>query len=164
MAAVAVLTATYLLGSNFIGQPAVSSVQTYALLSLGRIAMVYFVALAVGLLFGIVAATSKTAERILVPIFDIGQSVPILGYFPVVLVFLIAIFPAGVGNEVGALFLLFTAMEWGIFFGVVGAVKSIPSSVEEAHGNQPSEVCRAPRSAPRAALLIGPRLERRLDI
>ena len=132
LAAVAVLAATYLLGSNFVGQSAVSSVPAYALLSLGRIATVYLVALGVGLLFGIVAATSKTAERVLVPIFDIGQSVPILGYFPVVLVFLIAIFPAGVGNEVGALFLLFTAMEWDIFFGVVGAVKSIPSSVEEA--------------------------------
>jgi len=86
----------------------------------------------VGLGFGILAATSGTAERILVPIFDIGQSVPILGYFPVVLTFLILIFPHGVGNELGADFLLFTAMEWDIFFGVVGAVKAIPSSVEEA--------------------------------
>jgi NitT/TauT family transport system permease protein len=55
-----------------------------------------------------------------------------LGYFPVVLTFLIILFPAGVGNQIGALFLLFTAMEWDIFFGVVGAVKAIPSSVEEA--------------------------------
>jgi NitT/TauT family transport system permease protein len=94
--------------------------------------MVYFVALGVGLLFGILAATNKTADRILVPIFDIGQSVPILGYFPIVLTFLIVIFPAGVGNEIGALFLLFTAMEWDIFFGVVGSVKNIPSSVDEA--------------------------------
>ncbi|MDA4117875.1 MAG: ABC transporter permease subunit [Thaumarchaeota archaeon] len=104
----------------------------YALLSLARVALVYLIALGVGLLFGILAATSKTAEHVLVPLFDIGQSVPILGYFPVVLTFLIVIFPAGVGNEVGALFLLFTAMEWDIFFGVVGAVKGIPSSVDEA--------------------------------
>ena len=132
VAAVAVLVATFALGSDFVGQSAVMSVPAYALLSLGRVALVYFVALVVGLLFGILAATSKTAERILVPLFDIGQSVPILGYFPVVLTFLIILFPAGVGNELGALFLLFTAMEWDIFFGVVGAVKNIPSSVEEA--------------------------------
>src|SRR5271170_4645446 len=93
----------------------------YALLSIGRIAVVYFISLAVGLAFGILAATNRHAERVLVPLFDIGQSVPILGYFPVVLTFLI-----------GADFLLFTAMEWDIFFGVVGAVKNIPSSVEEA--------------------------------
>ncbi len=130
--AVVVLVATYLLGSFFVGQSAVQYVPVYALLSLGRVALVYFIALAVGLGFGILAATSKTAERILVPIFDIGQSVPILGYFPIVLTFLIILFPAGVGNEIGALFLLFTAMEWDIFFGVVGAVKAIPSSVEEA--------------------------------
>ena len=116
----------------FIGQSAVLYVPYFALLSLGRVAIVYFIALGVGLLFGILAATSKTADRILVPIFDIGQSVPILGYFPIVLTFLIVLFPAGVGNEVGALFLLFTAMEWDIFFGVVGAVKSIPGSVDEA--------------------------------
>ena len=132
LAAVAVLVATYLLGSYFLGMSAVMQVPLYALFSLGRVAVVYFVALGVGLLFGILAASSKTAERVLVPIFDLGQSIPILGYFPIVLVFLIAVFPAGVGNEIGALFLLFTAMEWAIFFGVVGAVKSIPSSVEEA--------------------------------
>jgi NitT/TauT family transport system permease protein len=132
LAAFAVLTATYLLGSAFIGTSAVMYVPWYALLSLGRIAIVYFIALAVGLAFGILAATSRTAERILVPLFDIGQSVPILGYFPVVLTFLILIFPHGLGNEIGADFLLFTAMEWDIFFGVVGAVKNIPSSVEEA--------------------------------
>ena len=132
LAAFSGLLATYLLGSYFIGTSAVTYVPWYALLSLGRVAGVYFIALAVGLAFGIVAATNKTAERVLVPLFDIGQSVPILGYFPVVLTFLILIFPHGVGNEIGADFLLFTAMEWDIFFGVVGAVKSIPSSVEEA--------------------------------
>jgi len=132
LAASAVLLATYLLGSVFIGRQAVMNVPWYALLSLGRVAIVYFIALAVGLLFGILAATNKTAERVLVPMFDIGQSVPILGYFPIVLTFLIILFPAGVGNQIGALFLLFTAMEWDIFFGVVGAVKAIPSSVEEA--------------------------------
>lgn len=132
LAAVAVLFATYLLGAVFVGASAVMYVPFYALLSLGRVAAVYFISLAVGLGFGVLAATSKTAERILIPIFDIGQSVPILGYFPVVLTFLIVTFPAGVGNELGALFLLFTAMEWDIFFGVVGAVKAIPSSVEEA--------------------------------
>src|SRR5579871_3926197 len=104
----------------------------FALLSLARIAGVYLIALGVGLAFGILAATSKSAERVLVPLFDIGQSVPILGYFPIVLTFLIVLFPAGVGNELGADFLLFTAMEWDIFFGVVGAVKAIPGSVEEA--------------------------------
>src|SRR5271169_153741 len=111
---------------------AVVDVPYYALLSLGRVAAVYIIALAVGLGFGILAASSKTAERVLVPLFDIGQSVPILGYFPIVLTFLIIAFPHGVGNEIGADFLLFTAMEWDIFFGVVGAVKAIPSSVEEA--------------------------------
>lgn len=132
LTALAVLVATYLLGSYFVGMSAVGDVPYYALLSLGRVALVYFIALGVGLAFGILAATNKHAERALVPLFDIGQSVPILGYFPIVLTFLIIAFPHGVGNEIGASFLLFTAMEWDIFFGVVGAVKAIPSSVEEA--------------------------------
>jgi NitT/TauT family transport system permease protein len=132
VAASAVLLATFASGSRLIGSSAVTTVPADAVLSLGRVAIVYFVSLGVGLAFGVLAATSKTAERVLVPLFDIGQSVPILGYFPVVLTFLIVVFPGGVGNELGALFLLFTAMEWDIFFGVVGAVKAIPSSVEEA--------------------------------
>lgn len=132
VAASAVLLATYLLGSQFLGPSAVMYVPYYALLSLGRVALVYFLALGVGLGFGILAATNRGAERVLVPLFDIGQSVPILGYFPIVLTFLILTFPGGVGNEIGADFLLFTAMEWDIFFAVVGAVKAIPSSVEEA--------------------------------
>ncbi|HKT22546.1 MAG TPA: ABC transporter permease subunit, partial [Nitrososphaerales archaeon] len=132
MAAITALAATYLLGSYWLGPSAVMAIPWYALLSLGRITAVYLIALGVGVGFGILTAQSKTAERILVPLFDIGQSVPILGYFPVVLTFLIVLFPQGVGNELGALFLLFTAMEWDIFFGVVGAVKAIPGSVEEA--------------------------------
>ncbi|HUI01761.1 MAG TPA: ABC transporter permease subunit [Nitrososphaerales archaeon] len=127
-----VIVATYVVGVYYVGQSAIASVPLFSIISIGRVTAVYFISLAVGLAFGILAATSETAEHILVPLFDIGQSVPILGYFPVVLTFLIVIFPGGVGNQVGALFLLFTAMEWDIFFGVVGAVKAIPASVEEA--------------------------------
>ena len=99
LAAFAVLLATYLLGSYFIGMSAVVDVPYYALLSLGRVAIVYFISLGVGLAFGILAATNKHAERVLVPLFDIGQSVPILGYFPVVLTFLVIAFPTASGTR-----------------------------------------------------------------
>lgn len=127
-----VFAATYLVGIRVVGQSSLSDILVYSAISIGRVTAVYFLSLAVGLGFGILAATSKTAERILVPLFDIGQSVPILGYFPIVLTFLIVLFPGGVGNQIGAMFLLFTAMEWDIFFAVVGAVKAIPQSVDEA--------------------------------
>ena len=113
--------------------PEIKSLPSYSLQTLARITITYIISLTVGLFFGILAALNKTAAKILVPIFDIGQSVPILGYFPAAVLFLIALFHGQrIGLELAAIFLLFTSMEWAIFFGVIGAVKSIPANVAEA--------------------------------
>jgi NitT/TauT family transport system permease protein len=113
--------------------PEINQLPYYTFRTLLRISVAYLLSLAIGLLFGIMAATNKTASKILVPIFDIGQSIPILGYFPAALLFIVALFGnPSVGLEVASIFLLFTSMEWAIFFGVMGAVKSIPSNVVEA--------------------------------
>jgi NitT/TauT family transport system permease protein len=113
--------------------PEIQNLPYYTFRTLLRITLTYFISLAFGLVFGILAGTNKTASKILVPIFDIAQSVPILGYFPAAVLFLIALFHGSeIGLELAAIFLLFTSMEWAIFFGVVGAIKNIPSNVVEA--------------------------------
>lgn len=104
----------------------------YTLISLARITIVFVISLLFGILVGTLAALNQTAGKIIIPIFDVLQSVPILGYFPVLLVFIINIVSGYLGREVAVLVLLFTAMEWSIFFGVVGSIKSIPPSVKEA--------------------------------
>jgi len=113
--------------------PEIKNLPFYSIQTLARITITYIISLAVGLFFGIMAALNKTVAKILVPIFDIGQSIPILGYFPAAVLFLITLFHGQrIGLELAAIFLLFTSMEWAIFFGVIGAVKSIPANVVEA--------------------------------
>jgi NitT/TauT family transport system permease protein len=116
----------------FVDYPDAKLIPLYALISLGRIAVVFTISLAFGIGTGVLSAINKTAGKIIIPVFDILQSVPILGYFPVLLIAIIAAFPGYVGKELAVWILLFTAMEWSIFFGVVGSIRAIPHSVKEA--------------------------------
>lgn len=92
------------------------------------------IALVISILFsiavGIAAATSKTFEKIIIPILDILQSIPILGFFPIALYGFIALHPL-LGPEIAAIFLIFTSQVWNISFGVYEAVKVIPAETLE---------------------------------
>ena len=102
--------------------------------SFGRMAAAYFLALAFALVYGYFAATRRTGERVLIPVLDILQSVPILGFFPVAIVFFVGI--GGTGNWFGpnfaAVFLIFTSMAWNMVFGVYESLKSLPEELREA--------------------------------
>jgi NitT/TauT family transport system permease protein len=128
----AVLGLTFFIAYRYSGDPDASRLPFYTVLSFVRIGSVFLLSLGFGLLVGILAATNKVAGAIIIPLFDILQSIPVLGFFPIALLAFIIVLGPGVGTELAALLLLFTAMEWDIFFGVVGAVKSIPSSVTDA--------------------------------
>ena len=78
------------------------------------------------LVIGILAARNKKAEAIIIPVLDVFQSIPILGFFPLVILGIIAVFPGGIGVNLAVIFLIFTSMSWNIAFGVYEAVKSIP--------------------------------------
>jgi NitT/TauT family transport system permease protein len=90
-----------------------------------------FLALILSIIFswavGIAAARNRTAERIIIPVLDVLQSIPILGFFPVVLLVFVYYFPAWVGVNLAVIFLLFTSMSWNIAFAVYEAVLSIPT-------------------------------------
>jgi NitT/TauT family transport system permease protein len=75
---------------------------------------------------GIAAARNKTANAIIIPVLDVLQSIPILGFFPVVLVVFVALFPGWIGINIAVIFLIFTSMSWNIAFAVYEAVLSIP--------------------------------------
>jgi len=98
--------------------------------TISRIIITLIVSVAWGISFGLLAATNKAASYILTPFIDLLQSIPILGYFPMVIGFLFALGPFGI--ELSVIFLLFTSMAWAIFFGVVGAVRGIPANVAES--------------------------------
>jgi NitT/TauT family transport system permease protein len=95
-----------------------------------------FAALAISfvtaLIIGITAARKPVSSKIIIPIIDILQSVPILGFFPAAIVFFITLFNGSpMGIEIAAIFLIFTSMVWNMIFAVYESVLSIPTELLE---------------------------------
>jgi NitT/TauT family transport system permease protein len=81
---------------------------------------------------GIAAARISLASRIVIPIVDVLQSIPILGFFPAANSLVIALFHGNaVGIEIAAIFLIFTSMAWNMIFSVYESVLSIPTELME---------------------------------
>jgi len=77
------------------------------------------------LAIGIFAARNRRAEGVILPLLDIFQSIPILGFFPFVIVGIYGAIPNAIGANLAVIVLIFTSMSWNIAFGVYEAVKAI---------------------------------------
>lgn len=126
---VAICVMTWLI-VTFLPYPEVKNLPLYTVSTISRIGLTLVVSVVWGVSFGILAATNRIASLVLTPFIDLLQSIPILGYFPMVIGFLFALGPLGV--ELSVLVLLFTSMAWAIFFGVLGAIRGIPTNVVES--------------------------------
>jgi NitT/TauT family transport system permease protein len=98
------------------------------------------VAMALSLLFtftyATLAARNKYAERLLVPLLDILQSVPILGFISITVVFFMALAPGRVlGAEFAAVFAIFTSQAWNMAFSFYQSLRTVPTELEEASRN-----------------------------
>jgi NitT/TauT family transport system permease protein len=83
--------------------------------------------------FATAAAKSRRAGLILIPILDILQSVPILGFLTFTVVFFMNLFPGKVmGLELAAIFAIFTSQAWNMAFSLYQSLKTIPADLEEA--------------------------------
>ncbi|MGC8729883.1 MAG: ABC transporter permease subunit [Candidatus Micrarchaeia archaeon] len=91
----------------------------------------YFISLALGISIGIYSATSKTAEKILIPIIDIMQTLPILAFFPFAIMLVVYLLPGDIGINAAIIFLIITSMLWNIIFGAYESVKKIPNEIWE---------------------------------
>ncbi|MCI4337088.1 MAG: ABC transporter permease subunit [Thermoplasmata archaeon] len=101
--------------------------------SFTRMLLAYLLSTGFALSYGYFAATTRTGERLLIPILDILQSVPILGFFPVAVTFFVAISPHTlIGPNLASIFLIFTSMSWNMAFGVYESLKSLPNELKEA--------------------------------
>lgn len=110
--------------------PEVKYLPLYTFSTVFRIVITLLISILWGVSFGILATTNKVASLILTPFIDLLQSIPILGYFPMVMGFLFVLGPLGV--ELSVIVLLFTSMAWAIFFGVLGAISGIPTNIVES--------------------------------
>jgi len=105
----------------------------YAAYSLVRIAIAYILALLFALGYGFAAAKSERAAKILLPLLDILQSIPVLSFLPGVMLAMVALFPGRqLGLELGSVLLIFTGQAWNIAFSFYASLKGIPRELREA--------------------------------
>jgi NitT/TauT family transport system permease protein len=105
----------------------------YALFSLLRISIAYFLSLGFTLVYGYVAAYNAKAERFMIPLLDTLQSIPVLSFLPGVMLSMMALFPTRqLGAELGSILLIFTGQVWNMTFSFYSSLKSIPREMMEA--------------------------------
>ena len=104
----------------------------YAIRSVGRMAAAYVLSLLFALVYGRAAAYHRRAERFLLPLLDVLQSVPILSFLPVVLLGLSTVLPQPVAVELASIVLIFTSQVWNLVFVWYQSLTTIPGELNEA--------------------------------
>jgi NitT/TauT family transport system permease protein len=105
----------------------------YAAYSLVRIAIAYVLSLLFALAYGFAAAKSERAARVMLPLLDILQSIPVLSFLPGVMLAMVSLFPhRQLGLELGSVLLIFTGQAWNIAFSFYASLKAIPRELDEA--------------------------------
>jgi NitT/TauT family transport system permease protein len=98
-----------------------------------RMLVALFVSLVFSLAYAAVAAKSKRAEKLLIPVLDILQSVPILGFLSITVTGFIALFPGSLlGYECAAIFAIFTSQAWNMTFSLYQSFLGVPMDLREA--------------------------------
>ncbi|MHB8883887.1 MAG: ABC transporter permease [Methylovirgula sp.] len=78
------------------------------------------------------AAKSHRAERVLIPILDVLQSVPILGFLSFTVTFFLGLFPGStLGAECAAIFAIFTSQAWNMAFSFYQSLRTVPRELNE---------------------------------
>ncbi|TOY79353.1 sulfonate ABC transporter permease [Burkholderia pseudomallei] len=104
----------------------------YALRTTLRMLAAMVAALAFTLVYGTLAAKSRRAGMVLVPILDILQSVPVLGYISFTVTFFLALIPSRVlGAGLAAIFAIFTSQAWNMTFSFYQSLRTVPRDLDE---------------------------------
>ncbi|HYA16812.1 MAG TPA: ABC transporter permease subunit, partial [Bryobacteraceae bacterium] len=105
----------------------------YSLFSVARIAAAYLLSLAFSFAYGYLASHNAKAERLMIPLLDTLQSIPVLCFLPGVMISMVALFPTTqFGLELGSILLIFTGQVWNMAFSVYSSLKNIPREMVEA--------------------------------
>lgn len=122
------------------------SLARYSFFSLVRVLMAYLFSLCFTFIYGYWAAKSRLAEPILIPLLDILQSVPVLGFMPGLVLALVNLFPnSNLGLELAAIFMIFTGQGWNMVFSLYTSLKTVPTELRDMSqifGLKPMEVLR----------------------
>ncbi|WP_233805397.1 ABC transporter permease [Paraburkholderia sp. HP33-1] len=109
-----------------------SNLPAYAMRTTLRMLAAMVASLTFTLVYGTLAAKSRRAGLVLVPILDILQSVPVLGYISFTVTFFLALFPGRVlGAEFAAIFAIFTSQAWNMTFSFYQSLRTVPRDLDE---------------------------------
>jgi NitT/TauT family transport system permease protein len=110
-----------------------SALPDYALRTVLRMGVALVASLVFSLAYAALAAKSRAAEKILIPVLDILQSVPILGFLSITVTGFIALFPGRLlGVECAAIFAIFTSQAWNMTFSLYQSLRTVPAELIEA--------------------------------
>ena len=121
-----------------LGQPLTISLSPwalpdYALRTVLRMAWALVASLVFSLAYAALAAKNRQAEKILIPLLDVLQSVPILGFLSITVTGFIALFPGRLlGVECAAIFAIFTSQAWNMTFSIYQSLRTVPAELIEA--------------------------------
>ncbi|MDU2064604.1 MAG: ABC transporter permease subunit [Sporomusaceae bacterium] len=105
----------------------------YAGRSLLRMFIAFGASLIFALVYGYVAAKNSLAEKILIPLLDILQSIPVLGFLSATITAFIALFPGSLlGVELASILAIFTGQAWNMTFSFYNSLVTIPKDLQEA--------------------------------
>jgi NitT/TauT family transport system permease protein len=105
----------------------------YALRTTMRMLLAIVCSIVFTFVYAALAAKSRRAEMVLIPMLDILQSVPILGFLTFTVVFFLNLFPGQVfGAELACVFAIFTSQAWNMTFSMYQSLRNVPKDLEEA--------------------------------
>jgi NitT/TauT family transport system permease protein len=120
----------YLPGETISISLAPAALPGYALRTTMRMFAAMVLSLAFTLTYATLAAKNRRAEQILVPVLDVLQSVPILGFLSITVVGFIRLFPGSLlGPEAAAIFAIFTSQAWNMAFSFYHSLRMIPKEL-----------------------------------
>jgi len=137
---VAVLSLLVYVGSgwHYRLQPAVeisldpANIPLYSANSLTRIFCAYILSFLFSIWYGYTASRSRLHEKIMIPLLDVLQSIPVLSFLPTVVLAMIAIFPhRRLGLELASILLIFTGQVWNMAFSYYNSITTIPKELTE---------------------------------
>jgi NitT/TauT family transport system permease protein len=119
---------------NWVGEitsnPETPNLPYYILRTMLRMTAAYALVMVFGISYGVIAGLYERPRKIMMPLLDILQSIPVLGYLPAAILFFVYLFPGQLGIEIASILLIFTGMAWAVTFGVFGAVRNLPEDLK----------------------------------
>lgn len=109
-----------------------AKIPEYAAQTLVRLFLAYILSFIFSIWYGYTASRSKIHEKIMIPILDILQSIPVLSFLPGVVLAMIALFPGQrIGIEIASIILIFTGQVWNMTYSFYHSVNTIPKEMLE---------------------------------